>query len=49
MAFIVEQGMINLLGRCKGWTVSGQGGDKSQIDATSLEHQGGTKVLFCFL
>ena len=27
------------------WT----GGDKSQIDATGLEHQGGTKILFCFL
>ena len=27
------------------WT----GGDKSQIDATGLEHQGGTKVMFCFL
>ena len=22
--------------------------DKSQIDATDLEHQGGTKILFCF-
>ena len=27
------------------WT----GGDKSQINATGLEHQSGTKVLFCFL
>ena len=25
------------------------GGDKSQIDATGLEHQGGTKVMLCFL
>ena len=25
------------------WT----GGDKSQIDATGLEHQSGNKVLFC--
>ena len=25
------------------------GVDKSQIDATGLEHQGGTKILFCFL
>ena len=58
--------MISLLGRCRGWKVSGQGAvsllgrcrgvegfwtgiDKSQIDATGLEHQGGTKVLFCFL
>ena len=27
------------------WT----GGDKSQIDAKGLEHQGGTKVILCFL
>ena len=27
------------------WT----GGDKSQIDANSLEHQGGTKVMLRFL
>ena len=26
------------------WT----GGDKSQIDATGLEHQGGTKVMLSF-
>ena len=25
------------------------GGDKSQIDATGLEHQGGTKVMLRFL
>ena len=25
------------------------GGDKSQIDATGLEHQCGTKVMLCFL
>ena len=25
------------------------GGDKSQIDATGLEHQDGTKVMLCFL
>ena len=25
------------------------GGDKSQIDATGLEHQDVTKVMFCFL
>ena len=25
------------------------GGDKSQIDATDLEHQGGTKVMLRFL
>ena len=24
------------------------GGDKSQIDATGLEHQGGAKVMLCF-
>ena len=46
---VSRQGAISLLGRCRGWKVSGQGGDKSQIDATSLEHQDGTKVLFCFL
>ena len=40
MAFVVGQGVISLLGRCRGWKVSGQ--DKSQIDATGLEHQGGT-------
>ena len=27
------------------WT----GGDKSHIDATGLEHLGGTKVMLCFL
>ena len=54
MAFVVGQGVISLLGRCRGWKVSGQGmislpgegfwagGDKSQIDASGLEHQGGT-------
>ena len=40
MAFVVGQGVISLLGRCRGWKVSGQ--DKSQIDATGLEHQGCT-------
>ena len=25
MAFVVGQGVINLLGRCRGWKVSGQG------------------------
>ena len=39
---ISRQGMISLLGRCRGWKVSGQGMIKSQIDPTSLEHQGGT-------
>ena len=29
MAFVVGQGVISLLGRCRGWKVSGQGGDKS--------------------
>ena len=38
MVFVVGQGVISLLGRCRGWT----GGDKSQIDATGLEHQSGT-------
>ena len=55
MVFVVGQGVISLLGRCRGWKVSGQrvisllgrcrgwtGGDKSQIDATGLEHQSGT-------
>ena len=42
MAFVVGQGVINLLGRCRGRKVSGQGMIKSQIDATSLEHQGET-------
>ena len=41
MAFVVGQGVISLLGRCRGWEVSGQR-DESQIDATCLEHQGGT-------
>ena len=25
MAFVVGQGMVSLLGRCRGWKVSGQG------------------------
>ena len=48
MTFVVGQGVISLLGRCRGWEVSGQR-DESQIDATCLEHQDGTKILFCFL
>ena len=42
MAFVVGQGVISRLGRCRGWKVSGQDSGKSQIDATSLKHQGGT-------
>ena len=42
MVFVVGQGVVSLLGRCRGWKVSGQGMIKSQIDATSLEHQGET-------
>ena len=40
MTFVVEQGVISLLGRCRGWKVSGQG--MISPDATSLEHQGRT-------
>ena len=43
MAFVVGQGVISLLDRCRGWKVSGPGADKSQIDATGLE------LKFCFV
>ena len=42
MAFVVGQGVISLLGKCRGVEGFRTGGDKSQIDATGLEHQGGT-------
>ena len=49
MTLVVGQGVLSLLGGCRGVVGFQTGGDKSQIDATGLEHQGGTKVLFCFL
>ena len=42
MAFVVGQGVISLLGRCRRVEGFRTGGDKSQIDVTGLEHQGGT-------
>ena len=42
MAFVVGQGVISLLGRCRRLEGFRTGGDKSQIDVTGLEHQGGT-------
>lgn len=49
MASVVGQGVIRLLGRCRGGKFPDRG-DKPQIDATALEHQGPEpKTLFCFL
>ena len=42
MAFVVGQGVISLLGKCRGVEGFRTGDDKSQKDATGLEHQGGT-------
>ena len=47
MAFVVGQGVVSLLGRCRGWKVSGRG-DKSQIDATGLGASG-QDLKFCFV
>ena len=49
MTFVVGQGVISSSGWVYGVEGFWTGGNKSQIDATGLEHQGGTNVLFCFL
>ena len=48
MTLVVEGGDKSS-GRVEGVVGFRTGGDKSQIDATGLEHQDGTKVKLCFL
>ena len=49
MTVVVGQGGDKSSGRVEGVVGFRTGGDKSQIDATGLEHQCGTNVMLCFL
>ena len=49
MAFVVGQGVISLLGRCRGWKVSGQGIISPRQMQPAWNIRAGPKVLFCFL
>ena len=49
MAFVVGQGVISLLGRCRGWKVSGQGIISPRQMQPAWSIGAGLKVLFCFL
>ena len=49
MTLAVGQGVISVLGGWRGVVGFRTGGDKSQIDATGLEHQDVTEVMLCFL
>ena len=49
MAFVVRQGMISLLGRCRGWKVSRQGVISPRYMQPACSTRAGPNVLFCFL
>ena len=49
MAFVVGQGVISLLWRCRGWKVSGQGMISPRKMQLAWSIRVGPKVLFCFL
>ena len=49
MAFVVGQGLISLLGRCRGWKVSGQGVISPRVMQPAWSIREGPKVQFCFL
>ena len=47
MAFVVGQGVISLLGRCRGWKVFGQG--VIIPDRCNLPGASGRDLKFCFI
>ena len=49
MAFVVRQGMISLLGRCRRWKVSRQGVISPRYMLPACSTRAGPNVLFCFL
>ena len=49
MAFVLGQGVISLLSRCRGWKVSGQWVISRRQMQAAWSIREGTKVLFCFL
>ena len=49
MAFVVGQGVVSLLSRCRGWKVSGQGMISPRQMQLAWSIRAGPKVLFCFL